>query len=186
MTQPTPPTPPLPSETVPQPASPPAPPAPPAPPKPEPTEDPALAGLRTALEDERRKSREAQQALAALQRQGMTDQEKAVAEAKEAGKVEGLKSAGLLIAAAEFKAIAAGRLADPDEVLTLLDLSRFVKDDGTIDKRALTSVVEKLVKQLGQPRIPAGPQSDGAVQGDFIRQALAAGGRHSGSLGNMA
>jgi hypothetical protein len=174
------PAPPLPSETVPQPPAPtpPAPPPAPAPPK----GDDELTGLREALEAERRKLRETQQSLAQLQRQGMTEQEKAVAEAEARGKAEGLKSAGLLIAAAEFKALAAGRLADPDEVLSVLDLTRFVRDDGTIDKRGMAAVVEKLVKQLGGAKIPAGPQSDGQVD-DFVRQALAQGGRRTGSLG---
>jgi len=126
------------------------------------------------------------QALSALQQQGMTDQEKAVAEAKAAGKAEAIKDAGLRVAAAEFRALAAGRLADPDAALELLNLAPFVNDEGEVDKKALAKMVEKLAAQFAPAggRIPAGPMGDGkpSANDDFLRDVLAKGGRRTGTI----
>lgn len=170
---------PLPSELVPGngQAPPPqqqAPAAPPAP-APETAPDPATE-LRAALNEERRRHRETMQALSQLQQQGMTSQERAIAEAKAAGKSEAVREAGLRVAAAEFRALAAGKLADPGAALELLDLSKFVGEDGEVDKDGLTAMVDKLAKQvLGATgkQIPAGPMGDAAPDdGDFLRTAL--------------
>lgn len=180
MTTPAPAPPPLPSETVPQPpAVPPAPqPDPVRPPEPPPTpgepED-AAQELRTALAEERRRHRETMQALSALQQSSMTDQEKAIAEAKSAGRSEAIREAGKRVAAAEFRALAAGRLADPDAYLELLDLSPFIGEDGEIDKKALAKMVERLIAQItpSGARIPAGPMGNGdGGESDFLRAAL--------------
>jgi len=172
--------PPLPAATVGVPPGPPAtvvPPAPPPtpPPPPEPPQDDTASELRTALEQERRRHRETMQTLAALQQQGMTDQEKAVAEAKALGRAEAIKEAGLKVAAAEFRAMAAGKLADPDAALELLNLSQFVDDNGDVDKKALAKMVERLVAQLAPAgaRIPAGAMGDGSGgDPDFLRAII--------------
>lgn len=178
MTTAAPPPPPLPSESVaPQPPPPaPQPPEPPAPPAPMPGEpEDAAQELRTALAEERRRHRETMQALSALQQSSMTDQEKAIAEAKSAGRSEAIREAGKRVAAAEFRALAAGRLADPDAYLELLDLSPFIGEDGEIDKKALAKMVERLIAQITPPgaRIPAGPMNgEGGAESDFLRAAL--------------
>jgi hypothetical protein len=104
----------------------------------------------------------------------MTDNERAIAEAKQAGKAEAVREAGLRVAEAEFRALAAGKLADPMAALELLDLSKFVSDEGEVDKAALTGMVDRLVKQVvaSAAKIPAGPQGDEPDGGDFLRQAL--------------
>ena len=172
-------TPPFPADLVP-PATPAAPngtqpPAVPTSPVP-PEADPA-AELRQALAAERARHVETQQALAALKAQGMTEQEKAIAAAKAEGRAEAVREAGLKVAAAEFRALAAGKLADPAAALELLDLSRFVKKNGDVDSEALAAAVEKLIGQLGPrgPAVPGGPMSTQQPQGeggDFIRQVL--------------
>ena len=170
-------------------ASPPAPPVPappvlPEPPAPGPPPEPDdQAELRTALAEERRRHRETMQALSALQQQGMTDQEKAVADAKAAGRSEAIREAGLRVAAAEFRAMAAGKLADPEAALEVLNLSAFVNDEGEVDKKAMAKMVEKLVAQLAPAgaRIPAGPMGDGgSPDGDFLRQVMGSRGRALG------
>jgi len=164
-------------------AQPPAPPAPgngqvpPAPPAPAPDSPEAkLARAEAALDQERAQHRTAQQELARLRREGMTEQERLVAEARQAGKAEALQAAGLQVAAAEFRALAAGRLADPAAALEDLNLARFVGEDGTVNKRSLAAMVDRLAAAAAPaaPKpgsIPGGPH--GATgETDFIRQAM--------------
>src|SRR5215831_2247374 len=197
MTQPAPPADPAAPHPLPAPAAPAAPgaPAPPAAPGPAapgpaapapPAAPPAgaddLARVTDALTEERRLHRLTQQALSTLQQQGMSEQERAVAAAREDGRKEAARAAGLL-AAAEFRALAAGKLADPGKMLEDddLNLARYVNDQGEVDKRALGRMVERLAAQAPQQapgRVPAGPMGPAApADGDFLRQAMAQRGR---------
>jgi hypothetical protein len=87
-----------------------------------------------------------------LQQQHMIDDEKALQAARDQGRAEAFKAAGLRIAAAEFRAVAAGKLADPAAALEVLDLSRFVSDEGEVDSADLTAVVAKLAAALRPDR----------------------------------
>jgi len=188
MTQPTPPTPPPPASPpipAPVPAEPPSPapgtPQAPEPPAPGPTSpaDPdspegRLQRAEAALADERRARREAERSLAQVRQEHMTDAERALAQARDEGRTEARRAAGAALAAAEFRVAAAGRL-DADAALDALDLSRFVNDDGEVDKAKIAELVAKLVAALPGDRtggkIPAGPH--GAPQdGDFLRAVL--------------
>lgn len=139
--------------------------------------------MTDALTEERRLHRLTQQALSTLQQQGMSEQERAVAAAREDGRKEAARAAGLLVAAAEFRALAAGKLADPGKMLEDddLNLARYVNDQGEVDKRALGRMVERLAAQAPQQapgRVPAGPMGPAApADGDFLRQAMAQRGR---------
>src|SRR6516164_2238563 len=120
---------------VPEPTVPPFPLPAPSPPAPAPPAAPSPDGdsadeLRATLERERNKTRDVERQLAQLRQQGMSDQERAIADAKEAGRVEAARAAGLRVAAAEFRALAAGKLANPDKMLEDedLNLGRFVND----------------------------------------------------------
>jgi hypothetical protein len=106
----------------------------------------------------------------------MSDQEKALAEARAEGRTEAVKTAGIKLAAAEFRAAAAGKLADPAAALEVLDLTKFVGEDGDVNRRGLTALVDKLAAALPAPAVPPGhvpagphgaPPSD-----DFLRSAL--------------
>jgi hypothetical protein len=137
-----------------------------------------VARLTAALEAERRRAAGFEGQVTKLRNAQMSDQEKAVEAAKAEGRAEAVKAAGLRLAAAEFRAAAAGKLADPGAALSLLDLSQFVKDDGEIDTPRLTDLVGKLAAQLPPPaaapgRVPAGPQSAGpAADDDFFGAGL--------------
>jgi hypothetical protein len=102
----------------------------------------------------------------------MTDQERAIAEAREQGKAEAVKAAGAKIAAAEFRAAAAGRLANPDGALELIDLSRLVDDNGDPNREAINEAIGRLAAVPPPPapggRVPAGPREP-AADGDFLR-----------------
>jgi hypothetical protein len=115
------------------------------PPPPQPDD---LEALRGALANERRRRKAAEIELAKLRQQHVSDDEKALQAARDEGRAEAFKAVGLRVAAAEFRAVAAGKLADPDAALEVLDLSRFVGDEGEIDLVGLTAIVDKLAAPL--------------------------------------
>ena len=186
------PVPPLPSGTIPQPPAPPAPQPPPAPPapqppapppaEPEPAPDDGAGEVRAALERERARSREFERQLQELRNAQMTDQEKALAAAREDGRKEAARAAGVALAAAEFRALAVGKLADPGKMIEDgdLNLGRFVADDGTIDAKGLAKLVDRLAANAAPvngsgPGVPAGPRGAGPADGDFLRAAMRGG-----------
>jgi hypothetical protein len=100
----------------------------------------------------------------------------AIAAAREQGRAEAAREAALRLAAAEFRAAAAGRLANPDAALGVLDLAKLVKD-GEPDKDAIGAVVDQLAAIPPTPgRVPAGPRSPGPGNGggDWVREGAAA------------
>jgi flagellar biosynthesis/type III secretory pathway protein FliH len=175
-TPPTPPAPPAPTPSPPSPPTPPpAPPAPPTggPPTPPPT-PPAGPELEAALAEERRARRELEAELAKLKQQGMTDQEKALAKAREEGKAEAAHAAALVVAAAEFRVQAAGKIADPEAALAVIDLAKLVDKDDHPDKAAITKLVGQLAAVPPKPgHVPPGPRDPGANgDGDWIREQM--------------
>jgi hypothetical protein len=114
-----------------------------------------------------------------LKRQGMTEAEQAIAAAREEGKAEAMRAQGLKVAAAEFRALAAGRFADPAAAAQALDLARYVGDDGEVDSAELAKAVDALAAATapnGTPpaRVPAGPRTPaGAEEGDAWLRAAA-------------
>ena len=176
-TPPAPPAPPAPPPTPPAPPSggpppsPPTPPAPPAPPAGSPEEE--LARLRAVLDDERKQRKAADDKLAKLTTAAMTEQERAVATAREEGKAEAAAEHAQALAAAEFRAAAAGRIAKPEAALARLNLGKLVKD-GKPDTAAIKAAVDNLAAVPPTPgRVPAGPRNPGnGATGDFFRDTL--------------
>lgn len=99
----------------------------------------------------------ASEELEKLRKQSMTEQEKAVAEAKAAGFSEAAKSHGTELAAAKLEAAAASKGVDLSALGDLIDTSRFVGEDGKVDTAAIAKAVDKLAKAM-----PAGPKRNGA------------------------
>lgn len=162
---------PEPEPTAPEPAS-------PEPPdgKPEPQTPTAddIKRLQASLRDERKARTAAEARLRQVEEQHMSEQEKAIAAAKAEGRTEAVKAAGRRLAAAEFRAAAANKIADPAAALDVLDLARFVNDDGEVDSAALGDVVDRLAAALPAPppaKIPAGPREP-EPNGDFLRQQI--------------
>jgi uncharacterized iron-regulated membrane protein len=110
------------------------------------TADLGDAGQR-ALADERRARKAAERELAALRKASMTEQEKAVAEARAAGLAEAQTAAGPRLVRAEFRAAATNRVDKEtlDAYLEDVDLSKFLGDDGEPDVKA----IEARIKRLG-------------------------------------
>jgi hypothetical protein len=133
-----------------------------------------IKDLESALAEERKLKREAESKLSKLEKEHMSETEKAIAQAKDEGRQEAVIAAGRRLAAAEFKAQAAGKIADPAAALELFDLSKFVGSDGEPDSAAIARLVERLTPAMAPPapKVPAGPRGDGSDNGDFIRQAI--------------
>jgi hypothetical protein len=77
-----------------------------------------------------------------LRQQSMSDQEKAVAEAKAAGLAEGLVAGAAKVAAAEVRAAAAGRPIDVEALLEGTNLAVFIDDDGEVDRVKIARFVD--------------------------------------------
>lgn len=165
-------TPPAPTTDPPAPPAPTPPPAPPSPPTPPPADDEA-AKLRAALDDERKQRKAAEAKLDRLSREGMTEQERLIAEAKAAGKAEAAAEHARDLAAARFLAVAAGRLAAPDKALARLDLDKLVKDSKP-DEAAIAAAVDDLAAIPAPPgHVPPGPRTTAPPgSGDFFRDTL--------------
>jgi hypothetical protein len=170
MTTTEPPQPPTPPE-----GDPPAPPAPEEPPKPLDPEE--VARLQGALAAERKARKKADDELEKVKREGMSDAERKMAEAKAEGRSEALKEAGLRLLRAEVRAIAATKLSDPGDAVQLLDLDDFEPaEDGSYDPKAIGAAIDKLVEEKpylargassGPPKVPQGTRgTPGAPAGE--------------------
>ena len=138
--------------TAPTPATTPPPPAP---------EELGDAGKK-AIEEERRARRDAEKAardahaeLEKLRAASLSDQERAVADARREGERVGLRR----IVEAELKAAAAGKLANPALAAKLLDVDGFIPKDGDdVDGERIAEAVAKLLETdpyLAAPTAPA-------------------------------
>jgi flagellar biosynthesis/type III secretory pathway protein FliH len=160
--QPPPPAPPAPQPPAPQPPAPPAPPADPA---------EAVARLESTVAQLRREAAERTAELDRLRQQGMSDAENAIAKAKEEGRAEAAAEHARQLAAAEFRAQATSRLADPEAALAVLDLGKLLGQDGQPDKKAIGKLVDQLAAVPPPPgRVPPGPMP--GPQGDGNRDWL--------------
>lgn len=163
------------SETNPTPDGGATPPAPETSPETDSTAGLGDAGKR-ALEAERKAKREAERHLKQLQteleqlldrarpiasrlrKEQMSDQERAIADAVAQAKAEAAATYGSRLAAAEFRAAAAGRLSDEqvDTLLSALDLKAFLNDDGDVDTDRVREYVAKIAPAPDpQPSSPA-------------------------------
>lgn len=123
----------------------------------------ALTAERQARREAEKQLRDFQSRLAAMEEaQTKTAEERAQLLEKQ----RELEQAAL---AAEFRAAATGKLADPTDVLNFIDLSGFeVGDDGTVDGDAISAAIADLVSKkphLGARREDPGPGSaDGGAR----------------------
>jgi hypothetical protein len=147
-------------------------------PAPEPSDDLGDAGRR-ALAEERRARKVAERELANLRRAAMSDQERAVAEAKAAGQAEASRAAAPRLVKAEFRAAAAGQVDKQtlDAYLEDVDLTKFVTDDGEPDLKAIEARIKRLgggkpADFDGGARTPAAKPSD---MNSLIRRAAGLG-----------
>lgn len=93
-----------------------------------------------------------------LQKAQMTDTERAVAEARDAGRSEALMQVGARLVDAEFRVAAAGRPIDVDALLEGLDRTKFLTDDGEPDTDAVAAWVDRIAPAVTEPD-PGAPLS---------------------------
>lgn len=108
---------------------------------------------------------EAAKELEALRAERMTDNEKAIAEAEKRGREAAAATFTGQLAEAKLRAAAAGKIADVDAFIELVDLGKFVKSDG-VDEEAIAAAVERFTKVApAQPqpkfgKVEMGPQGN--------------------------
>lgn len=114
----------------------------------QPSEDGAPSGDGTDWEAEAKKwekrakeNRNATEKLAKLEAAAMSEQEKAVAAAKEEGSAEALKKVGVKLATAELRLAAQGKGVDLTKVSKYIDVKQFVDDEGEVDVKAIKAAV---------------------------------------------
>lgn len=149
------------------PDTPPAP-EPPADP-PEPQDDPKAELEKWKAQARKHEERAKANAAAAkelerLKREGMSDQDKAVAEAKAQARAEALKETAAERVGDAAVAAAAGKLANPELARRLLDLPALLDDEGNFDRKAIAKAVDQLVKD--EPYLAANGNGKPSGSGD--------------------
>jgi hypothetical protein len=146
--------------------------------------------LRRSLDNERKRREKAQTELDDLRKKHMSESEKALAEARAEGRKAAMGDVTKRLLAAEVRAAAAAKMADPGDAVHLLDLDGLADDDGNIDSKGIGSRIDALLKEKpylakpATPRTPGKPPQgarDGANNGsgadDFLRSVVKRG-RH--------
>lgn len=151
------------------------------------TEPDEVKGLRAAVAAERRKRQQLETDIDKLRKAQMSESEKAMAEAKAEGRKAALSEVSSRLLAAEVRAVAADRMADPADAVHLLDLDGLVDDEGTVDTKALIARIDALLvdkpylaksgaARAAAAKAPQGARPDGGgdrTSGDnFIRTAV--------------
>lgn len=112
----------------------------------------ALSEERKARKDAEKQLKNAQTELATLREAQMTEQEKAVADARREGETDATTRLQRQLFAAEAKVAAAGKVADPsllsdpDVALKLLGFNEIPVTDGAIDAEAISEAIDGLVQ----------------------------------------
>jgi hypothetical protein len=107
-----------------------------------------------------------------LERDAMTAQEKAVAEAKAAGMAEAAKTYGSKLAAAKLEAAAASKGVDLSSIGKYLKADMFVGEDGEVDSAAIKAAVADFAKSMGGPKRSGGDFGGGNGAGQITREQL--------------
>ena len=111
----------------------------------------ALDAERNRAKAAEKRAKELESELEEFRRSQMTEQEKAIDEARTQARAEALAEVGAKIAAAEFKAAAAGRMDDESLVALLggLDLKAFLDDAGDVDGDKIRAFVDRIAPEQG-------------------------------------
>lgn len=111
------------------------------------TADPRITKANQEAARYRKEARAAQAELEKVRQAGLSEQEKAVAEAKTAGAAEAARAAAPRLVKAELRAAAADAGLPKKALAGFLeyaDLSRFVGEDGEVDEKAIGDAIKKL------------------------------------------
>jgi hypothetical protein len=148
--------------------------------KPEMFEKSYVEELRREAAKYRSESKAKDKRIAEVERQGLTEAQKAIAEARDEAALQVRKEFGVRLTRAEFSTAAATAQVDITDLLDDLDLSKFVTDDGEPDSKRISATVSKFAALKG-PAKSDRQSFDGGVRAtaktapnmnDFIRNQL--------------
>lgn len=127
-------------------------------------------------EDRAKANQNAAKDLEELRKRTETETEKAVRTARDEGRNEALKEVGTARAEDAIRFSIGDRLPDKelDELLGDLNLARFMKDDGSVDREKVASYVARIAPQgKGKPDLGQGPRgvTKGGA-GSFLTDAI--------------
>ncbi|GAA3537215.1 hypothetical protein GCM10022419_016330 [Nonomuraea rosea] len=123
--------------------------------------------------------KKASEELDRLNQANMTDAERAIADAKEQGRLEALASVTAERVQDKLEAAAAKAGVDLAPLLSHIDISKFAAEDGGVNQTAIGDFVTQLSAQFAGPKEPRfaqglgiGPQSDQRAPGQLTRADL--------------
>jgi hypothetical protein len=116
----------------------------------------AIDRMKAERDAARKEAKTHQRELEKLRTASLSEQERAVAEAKTTGAQEATLAAGKRLARAEIRAASASAGFDATDLLDDLDLSRFVGDDGEPDEKAIADRVKKWSAMAPKSTRPSG------------------------------
>ena len=103
------------------------------------------------LEDTAKANAAAAKELDQLRQSTMSDQEKAVAQARTEARTETLREVAADRVADKFRALAVNRPLEIDALLEGIDTARFANDDGTPDVKAIGTYLDKVAPIADEP-----------------------------------
>ena len=126
----------------------------------------ALASMKGKWRTERQKRKELEERLA--EKDGADEAE----QARRKAEADALSKANSRILKAEIRAAAKGRLTDPKDALTFLDLEQFeVGEDGEIDPEEIEEAIEDLLKAKPYLAAATAKRFQGTGDGGAARKA---------------
>ncbi len=139
----------------------------------------ALDAERTARREAEKALKQAQAELDAAREAAMSETERLIAQARREARDEALSEAHTRLVRAEARALATGKLADPSDISSFIDLTTFEVDaDGNVDSAAITAAIDALIKS--KPYLAAQ-----RVGGDADAGARGAAPRTTGSMNDL-
>ena len=102
-----------------------------------------------------KESHKAVQELQALKDAQLSDTEKAIRDARAEGAAEVRAEYASRLVATAFRGAAKGRLSNPDAVLSRVDRSQFLTEEGDVDESAIAEFLDSVAPQ--QEQAPASP-----------------------------
>jgi hypothetical protein len=138
--------------------------------------------LRSEAAKARVEAKNAADELEKLRRAAMSEQERAIVEARDEGRRQALGEIGVRLVDAEIRAVAAGRFTDGQMSVLMQGLNRqaFLADDGSVDVKSVQTFVDGLAPKQdtsppGFPDMGQGPRSTNtALNGDPLLRDLKA------------
>lgn len=127
-----------------------------------------LETWKTEARKHERRSKEAVKELNTLKTSQLSDSDKAIQDAVNKAKGDWTKEFGSRLAQSEFKVAAKGRMDDKqlDNLLSALNMSQFVNDDGEPDAKGIADFLDGIVpksdnKKTGTLDLGQGPRGSG-------------------------